>query len=75
MKLSELKKGEKGIIESINANPSMMQKFLSMGLTPGEEVIIEKIAPLGSPIDLIVKNYHLSLRKEEAEMIDIRRIQ
>jgi len=74
MKLSQLSKHKKGIIEKINTNLAMKQKFLSMGIIPGEEIIIEKVAPLGSPIDFIVKDYHLSLRKEEADLIIVREV-
>ena len=42
-----------------------------MGVTPGSVVEVERIAPLGDPIDIKVKGYHLSLRKEEAEGIEI----
>jgi len=74
MKLSQLSKGKKGIIEKIDSNLSMKQKFVSMGIIPGETIFIKKVAPLGSPIDFIVKDYHLSLRKEEADMIIVKEV-
>ena len=74
MRLSQLTKGKKAIIEKIEANPSMKQKFVTMGIIPGETITIEKVAPLGSPIDFVLKNYHLSLRKEEADMIIVREV-
>jgi len=68
-KLSELKKGRKGIIKKINGTPFIKQRLLNMGLTPGEIITIERIAPLGDPVDIIIKGYHLSLRKEETELV------
>ncbi len=74
MKLSELKAGEKGIIKKITGNIQLKQRLLSMGILPGESVSIEKIAPLGDPIDISVKSYHLTLRKEEADSITIEKL-
>jgi len=42
-----------------------------MGVVPGEVIAIEKVAPLGSPIEVLIKGYHLSLRKEEANCIEV----
>jgi Fe2+ transport system protein FeoA len=67
-KLSELLPGEKGLILSFN-NEDLYLKLMEMGCVPGEEVLIERIAPLGDPIGVQVAGYHLSLRKEEAESI------
>ncbi len=69
IKLSDLKKGQKGIIKKINGIPSIKQRLLNMGLTPGEIITVKRIAPLGDPVDIIIKGYHLSLRKEEAELV------
>jgi len=69
IKLSNLKKGQKGIIKKISGTPSIKQRLLNMGLTTGEIITVERIAPLGDPIDIIIKGYHLSLRKEEAELV------
>lgn len=73
VRLSKLRKGEKAVIAKIKAGASLKKKFLSMGLLPGEEVIVERVAPLGDPIDILVKGYHLSLRKEEADRIFVKR--
>ena len=47
---------------------------MEMGLTPGSTITVEKIAPLGDPIDVRIKGYHLSLRREEAAGIKIEKI-
>lgn len=64
--LSQLKIGQSGIIVKINLSGTARQRFLAMGLVRGETIHVERIAPLGDPMDFIVKNYHLSLRKAEA---------
>jgi len=69
MTLSQLKPGERAIIRRIDAPEAMKQRFLSMGLLPGEKVSVQRKAPLGDPMDITIKGYHLSLRKDEASMI------
>lgn len=72
-KLSELLPGEKGLILSFK-NEDLYLKLMEMGCVPGEEIIIEQIAPLGDPISVQVAGYHLSLRQEEAESIIVNRL-
>lgn len=67
-KLSELHAGEKGVILSFE-NSELHLKLMEMGCVPGEEVLIEYIAPLGDPISILVSGYQLSLRLEEAQNI------
>lgn len=67
-KLSDLKPGESGIIKEFNSDEASL-KLMEMGCLPGEEVLLEQIAPLGDPISIIISGYTLSLRLEEAEQI------
>ncbi len=69
--LKDLKPGEKGKVLKISARGEASRRIVEMGVTPGAVVEIERIAPLGDPIDIKVKGYHLSLRKEEAQGIEI----
>jgi len=69
MNLSELYPGEKGRVLKIIGARNINKKIVDMGVVPGVAVEIEKVAPLGDPVDVKVKGYHLSLRKEEAEGI------
>lgn len=69
--LTSLKKGQKARVKQVTGNGLIKQRLLKMGLVPGETVEIEKVAPLGSPIDVLVKGYHLSLRKEEANCVEV----
>lgn len=67
--LSQLKVGESGVIVKMNIRGAARQRFLAMGLVKGETINVKRIAPLGDPIDFVVKDYHLSLRKSEASEI------
>jgi len=72
MKLSELKSGERGTIISFEST-ELELKLMEMGCLPGEEVIVEQIAPLGDPISIRIAGYSLSLRKNEARQIIVDR--
>lgn len=67
--LSRLGVGESGVISKVEGEINLKRKILEMGAVPGTEVFVERVAPLGDPIDIRLKGYHLSLRKEEAEKI------
>jgi len=68
MKLSDLKQGEKGKIKCFESS-DLEIKLMEMGCIPGEEVIVEQIAPLGDPISIRISGYLLSLRLNEANQI------
>ena len=67
--LNEMKPGEKGRVWKITGQGSLKRRLLDMGVIPGSPVEVVKVAPLGDPIDVRIKGYHLSLRKEEAKDI------
>ncbi|HXX52962.1 MAG TPA: FeoA family protein [Thermodesulfovibrionales bacterium] len=71
MTLSMLKTGEKGKITKIGATGPLKRRLMDMGVLIGQEVKMLKIAPLGDPVEVNVKNYNLSLRKKEAEEIEV----
>jgi len=64
--LNQLKVGQSGVIARINLSGAARQRLLAMGLVKGETIHVERVAPLGDPIDFVIKDYHLSLRKAEA---------
>ncbi len=68
MRLSELKSGERGTIISFEST-DLELKLMEMGCIPGEEVVVEQIAPLGDPMSIRIAGYSLSLRKNEAQQI------
>ena len=68
MRLSQLKPGNKGIVKEFT-DLEMSVKLMEMGCLPGEEIKVERIAPLGDPMAINVAGYQLSLRKREASTI------
>ncbi|MGQ9778034.1 MAG: metal-dependent transcriptional regulator [Thermodesulfobacteriota bacterium] len=71
---NDLRPGEKGRVIRIKSKTSLKKRLLDMGIVPGSEIQLEKVAPLGDPIDILIKGYHLSLRKEEAKEILIEKV-
>jgi Fe2+ transport system protein FeoA len=69
--LSELKRGEKGKIVKIRGGGGIHRQLLDMGLVSGSDIEMERVAPLGDPIEIKVKGYNLSLRKEEAASVQV----
>ena len=72
--LKDLKPGQKGKVLRIKARGEMNKRIVEMGITPGSVVEMERVAPLGDPVDIKVKGYHLSLRKDEAGGIEIEKL-
>lgn len=68
-KLSEFSIGEKGIIVRIDGNGRVRRRLLDMGVTPGAKVYLRKRAPLNDPVEVTLRNYELTLRKSEAELV------
>jgi ferrous iron transport protein A len=71
MNLAKLQPGERGRITKIGAIGPMKRRLMDMGVLVGETVKVEKVAPLGDPMEITVKAYKLSLRKSEAEGIAV----
>lgn len=71
MKLSELKPGSKAKIVSLATKSGIKRRLQDMGVLPGEVVEVLKVAPFGDPVEVKVKGYSLSLRKSEAEDIEV----
>lgn len=69
MNLASLKPGDQGRITAIGATGPLRRRLMDMGVLAGENVRVVKVAPLGDPIEVLIKNYRLSLRKSEAEGI------
>jgi Fe2+ transport system protein FeoA len=69
--LKDLEPGQKAKIAKISGTSSIKRRIMDMGLVPGAEIEMERYAPLGDPVEIKLKGYHLSLRKEEAENIVI----
>ena len=71
MTLSELKKGESAVISSVGGEGALRCRLLDMGLIPKTKVTLQKVAPMGDPIEIRLRDYELTLRKEEADKIEV----
>ena len=71
MKLNELKPGQQARIEAVGGEGALRQHFLDMGVIPGAEVTVMKLAPMGDPMELQIHGYELTLRLADAEKITI----
>jgi Fe2+ transport system protein FeoA len=73
--LGELTVGERGrVIGYQRGDRSYREKLLSMGLTPGTEFSVVRLAPLGDPVEINVRGYAVSLRKSEAQLLRVERV-
>jgi len=74
-RLSELSPGESGIISRIEGRGEERRKLLDMGLVRGTRITVVRRAPLGDPIELLVRGYNLSLRLDEAEGVYVKPVE
>jgi len=72
MQFSDMKMGDKGRIIGIRPGESLYrQRLISMGLLPGTEFVVTRIAPFGDPVEINVRGFSLGLRKYEANILEI----
>lgn len=69
--LKEVKVGENAKVKKLHGEGAVKRRIMDMGITKGVEVFVRKVAPLGDPIEVTVRGYELSLRKADAEMIEV----
>lgn len=74
MTLGDLKIGQSGTIESVGGEGALRLRFLDMGLIPGTKVQLQKVAPLGDPIQILVRGYELTIRLEDAGKITMQEV-
>ena len=72
MTLKELQIGKSAVVDTVGGSGALRQHFLDMGLIPGAEVTLVKLAPMGDPMELRIHGYELTLRVEEAEKIEVK---
>ena len=70
-KLSEFNIGETGQITKVEGEGRIRRRLFDMGITPGAEVYLRKKAPLGDPMEITIRGYELTLRKEEADLVTL----
>ncbi|MDI9494733.1 MAG: ferrous iron transport protein A [Bacillota bacterium] len=74
MTLDNVKPGQGGIISSIGGQGLLRRRLLDMGLTPNTRVTVRKVAPMGDPIELSLRSYILTIRKDEAAKIELKEV-
>ncbi len=74
MTLKDIKVGHRAKVVKVNGEGAIKRRIMDMGITKGVEIYVRKVAPLGDPMELFVRGYELSLRKADAQMIDVEAI-
>ena len=69
--LKDAKVGENVVVKKLHGEGPVKRRIMDMGITKGVEVYIRKVAPLGDPVEVTVRGYELSLRKADAELIEV----
>lgn len=70
--LKDLKTGDTGVVTKIQGEGPIKRRIMDMGITKGAQVFVRKIAPLGDPIEINIRGYELTIRKTDAEKIEVR---
>ncbi|MGN0750293.1 MAG: ferrous iron transport protein A [Treponema sp.] len=71
MTLKDVKPGKTVRITKISGEGAIKRRIMDMGLTKGTEVFVRKVAPLGDPVEITVRSYELSVRKYDAELVEV----
>ena len=74
MTLAQLPVGKSGVITAVGGEGALRCRLLDMGLIPRTAVTVQKVAPMGDPIQIRLRDYELTLRKEDAENIQLREV-
>lgn len=69
--LKEIKCGVQVKVTRLNGTGAIKRRIMDMGITKGTDIFVRKVAPLGDPVEVTVRGYELSLRKADAEMIEV----
>lgn len=69
--LKDVKVGETAVVVRLHGEGAVKRRIMDMGLTRGTEVHVRKVAPLGDPVEITVRGYELSVRKDDAQMIEV----
>lgn len=71
MTLKDVKVGETVKVVKLNGEGALKRRIMDMGITKGTEIYVRKVAPLGDPVEITVRGYELSVRKADAQLIDV----
>ena len=75
MTLNDLKIGDSAVITAVGGEGSLRNRLLDMGLIPHTKVTLQKVAPMGDPMEIRVRGYELTLRREDAKLIGIEEVE
>ncbi len=70
--LRDVKVGESCTVAALTGTGALKRRIMDMGLTKGTQVYVRKVAPLGDPVELTVRGYELSIRKNDAQCVQVR---
>jgi ferrous iron transport protein A len=71
MTLKDVKVGESCRVKRIHGEGALKRRIMDMGITKGAEIFVRKVAPLGDPVEITVRGYELSIRKGDAQLIEV----
>lgn len=69
--LKQVKVGQTCTVKRVHGEGALRRRIMDMGITEGVEIYVRKVAPLGDPIEITVRDYELSVRKNDAELIEV----
>ena len=72
MTLREAKTGQTVTVVKLNGEGAVKRRIMDMGITKGVEIYVRKVAPLGDPVEITVRGFELSVRKADAEMVEVK---
>ena len=75
MTLQDAKIGASVVVVKVGGSGAVKRRIMDMGITAGVEIFIRKVAPLGDPIEVKVRGYELSLRKEDSKLIEVKQVE
>ena len=71
MTLRDVKIGQTCVVKKIHGEGALKRRIMDMGITKGVSIYVRKVAPLGDPVEITVRDYELSIRKGDAELIEV----
>ena len=71
MNLREVQVGQTVKVVKVHGEGPVRRRIMDMGITKGQKIYVQKVAPLGDPIEITIRNYELSVRKADCEMIEV----
>jgi ferrous iron transport protein A len=69
--LKTIQSGKTATVVKLHGSGAVKRRIMDMGITKGVEILVQKVAPLGDPIEITVRNYELSIRKADADLIEV----